>query len=75
MFSATFPEQIQHLAGNYLYNYLFLAVGIVGGACADVEQVFYEVPKFEKRTKLVEIMGDHTSNGNYNLSLINVKIH
>lgn len=56
MFSATFPEEIQHLAGKFLNNYIFVAVGVVGGACTDVEQVFHEVPKFKKREKLVEIL-------------------
>jgi len=56
MFSATFPEEIQRLAGEFLNNYLFLAVGIVGSACSDVEQHFHLVPKFEKRSKLTEII-------------------
>lgn len=56
MFSATFPEEIQHLAGKFLYDYIFVAVGIVGGACADVEQRFYEVGKFKKRQKLLELL-------------------
>ena len=38
MFSATFPEEVQHLAVEFLENYLFLAVGIVGGASSDVTQ-------------------------------------
>lgn len=56
MFSATFPEDIQRLAGKFLNNYLFLAVGIVGSACSDVEQHFHLVPKFEKRPKLTELI-------------------
>jgi superfamily II DNA/RNA helicase len=56
MFSATFPVDIQRLAGKFLYNYLFLAVGIVGSACSDVEQRFYLVPKFEKRPKLTDLL-------------------
>jgi len=56
MFSATFPEEIQRLAGKFLNNYLFLAVGIVGSACSDVEQHFHLVPKFEKRLKLTELI-------------------
>lgn len=52
MFSATFPEEIQRLAGQFLNDYIFLAVGIVGGASADVEQHFFEVTKFKKRGKL-----------------------
>lgn len=58
MFSATFPEDIQRLAGKFLNNYLFLAVGIVGSACSDVEQHFHLVPKFEKRPKLVELISE-----------------
>ncbi|KAJ9592681.1 hypothetical protein L9F63_015653 [Diploptera punctata] len=56
MFSATFPEEIQRLAGQFLHNYLFLAVGIVGSACTDVEQQFHLVTKFEKRPKLTELI-------------------
>ncbi|XP_046403350.1 ATP-dependent RNA helicase vasa-like [Ischnura elegans] len=56
MFSATFPEEIQKLAGKFLHDYIFLAVGIVGGACSDVEQRIYEVTKFEKRKKLVSLL-------------------
>ncbi|KAF5304883.1 hypothetical protein FQR65_LT00767 [Abscondita terminalis] len=56
MFSATFPEEIQHLASKFLQNYIFVAVGIVGSACSDVEQIFYQVDKFKKRNKLVEIL-------------------
>lgn len=52
MFSATFPEDIQTMAMEFLNDYVFLAVGIVGGASADVEQNFVEVTKFKKRNKL-----------------------
>lgn len=52
MFSATFPDDIQHLAGRFLNNYLFVAVGIVGGASSDVDQEFYEVSRYEKQEKL-----------------------
>jgi probable ATP-dependent RNA helicase DDX4 len=61
MFSATFPEDIQRLAGKFLNNYLFLAVGIVGSACSDVEQHFHLVPKFEKRPKLIELIAQEGS--------------
>lgn len=56
MFSATFPEAIQQLACDFLSDYLFVTVGIVGGACADVEQVFYQVAKNQKRSKLQELL-------------------
>lgn len=52
MFSATFPSDIQRLAAAYLRNYIFLTVGIVGGASTDVEQEFIEVSKFKKRSTL-----------------------
>ncbi|XP_004564155.1 putative ATP-dependent RNA helicase DDX4 isoform X2 [Maylandia zebra] len=57
MFSATFPEDIQRLAADFLKtDYLFLAVGIVGGACSDVEQTFVQVTKFAKRDQLLDLL-------------------
>lgn len=56
MFSATFPDEVQHLAKRFLNNYLFVAVGTVGGACTDVEQNFYEVTKGKKKDLLKEIL-------------------
>lgn len=56
MFSATFPEEIQHMAGKFLYNYIFITVGIIGSASTDVEQSFIQVSKFDKRKKLLEIL-------------------
>lgn len=56
MFSATFPETIQIAAGRFLMNYIFVSIGIVGGACSDVEQIVYDVKKYDKRDKLIEIL-------------------
>ncbi|XP_030555953.1 ATP-dependent RNA helicase vasa [Drosophila novamexicana] len=56
MFSATFPEEIQRMAGEFLKNYVFVTIGVVGGACSDVQQTVYEVNKFNKRSKLMEIL-------------------
>ncbi|KAM4710896.1 putative ATP-dependent RNA helicase DDX4 [Anableps anableps] len=57
MFSATYPEDIQRMAADFLKpDYLFLAVGIVGGACSDVEQKFVQVTKFSKREQLLDIL-------------------
>ncbi|KAH8306702.1 hypothetical protein KR044_007184, partial [Drosophila immigrans] len=56
MFSATFPEEIQRLAGEFLKDYIFVTIGIVGGACSDVKQDIFEVNKFSKRSKLMEIL-------------------
>jgi len=58
MFSATFPDDIQTAAQEFLTDYLFLTVGMVGGACSDVEQTFFECAKFDKRDKLEELMKD-----------------
>lgn len=59
MFSATFPVEIQKLAGEFLNDYLFLTVGAVGGANQDVTQTVVDVPQFEKREKLLEILREH----------------
>lgn len=57
MFSATFPDEIQKLAGKFLKDdYAFIAVGIIGGANKDVDQNFYEVPGRDKKPKLMEIL-------------------
>ncbi|XP_051888759.1 probable ATP-dependent RNA helicase DDX4 isoform X2 [Pristis pectinata] len=57
MFSATFPGEIQRLAADFMRSdYLFLAVGQVGGACGDVQQSVLQVDQYSKRNKLVEIL-------------------
>ena len=38
--------------------YLFLTVGLLGGACSDVEQQFHQVEKDNKREKLEELLMD-----------------
>lgn len=58
MFSATFKEEIQKLAADFLQNYLFITVGIVGGACSDVEQKFFEVDRLKKREHLCNILNN-----------------
>jgi probable ATP-dependent RNA helicase DDX4 len=73
MFSATFPEQIQELASMYLKNYLFLTVGIVGGASTDVEQEFIEVTKFKKREMLTDILTQYTSSDDEDRMLVFVE--
>lgn len=45
------------MAGDFLKaDYLFLAVGVVGGACSDVEQTFIQVTKFSKRDQLLDLL-------------------
>uniref|UniRef100_A0A023FH40 RNA helicase n=1 Tax=Amblyomma cajennense TaxID=34607 RepID=A0A023FH40_AMBCJ len=61
MFSATFPEQIQLLAKEFLEDSIFLKVGILGGANSDVKQQVFQVTQFEKRQKLLDILSDEGS--------------
>jgi len=57
MFSATFPSEIQRSAREFLSNYIYLAVGLVGGACTDVRQTFIQtMGTRDKREKLVELL-------------------
>ena len=56
MFSATFPEEIQKLAADFLNDHIFLTVGVVGGTTSDIQQNVIEVTEGEKREKLQEIL-------------------
>lgn len=74
MFSATFPVDIQKLAGQFLHDYIFVTVGIIGGACTDVEQVFFEVDKFKKRNKLLEILREGNEYSEYFVTCTNMNL-
>lgn len=64
MFSATFPDEIQALASKFLNpNYIFVSVGVIGGACSDVTQNIFEVTKYTKRDKLMEILNTEDPSG------------
>ncbi|XP_053787536.1 probable ATP-dependent RNA helicase DDX4 isoform X1 [Vidua chalybeata] len=57
MFSATFPEEVQRLACEFLKtDFLFVVVGHAGGACSDVQQNILQVSQCFKRDKLIEIL-------------------
>lgn len=71
MFSATFPEEIQKLAGEFLNNYVFLTIGKVGSTHSDIEQTVIEVDNASKRDKLVEMLGQE--GGNKNLVFVQTK--
>ena len=43
MFSATFPEEIQRMAGDFMKPYLFITVGMVSSANRDVDQTIQQV--------------------------------
>jgi ATP-dependent RNA helicase DDX3X len=59
MFSATFPKEIQKLAADFLYNYVWICVGRVGAAAETVEQQFRLVKENEKSETLLEILREH----------------
>jgi len=56
MFSATFPKEIQRLAADFLQNYVFLTVGRVGSAAADITQKVEYVEENDKLAFLVRIL-------------------
>jgi len=57
MFSATFASEIQLMATSYLKSdYIFVAVGEIGGACKDVLQTVKEVTKFKKKNALLDVI-------------------
>lgn len=45
-------------------DYLFLAVGVVGGACSDVQQHVIQVTQYSKREQLLDLL---KTTGDYNL--------
>lgn len=63
MFSATFADDVKSLAAKYLHDFIFLTIGVVGGACQDVDQVIHQVPRLEKREKLTEILNAEDPSG------------
>ena len=52
------------MAADFLKkDYLFLAVGVVGGACSDVEQKLVQVTKFSKKDQLLDILKNTGTDG------------
>jgi ATP-dependent RNA helicase DDX3X len=62
MFSATFPSEIQRLAGDFMKNYIFVAVGRVGAASKDVTQKIEFYDQNDKMDALVSFLS-HASEG------------
>eukprot|EP00927_Polykrikos_kofoidii_P008241 TRINITY_DN13414_c0_g1_i1.p1 TRINITY_DN13414_c0_g1~~TRINITY_DN13414_c0_g1_i1.p1 ORF type:complete len:631 (-),score=118.19 TRINITY_DN13414_c0_g1_i1:50-1942(-) len=56
MFSATFAEECQRLAQDYLYDYIWIGVGKIGGAVDTVDQKLVRVHTAKKFEKLIEIL-------------------
>lgn len=63
LFSATFPQEIQRLASDFLSNYIFLAVGRVGSSTDLITQRVEYVPDLDKRGHLVDLLHAQRLNG------------
>ncbi|KAG8372738.1 hypothetical protein BUALT_Bualt12G0098000 [Buddleja alternifolia] len=59
LFSATFPDEIQRLASDFLSNYIFLAAGKVGSSTNLIVQRVEFVPDMDKREHLVNLLRSH----------------
>jgi len=62
MFSATFPEECQKLAADYLYEHVFLGVGVIGGAVNTVKQTLVKVSPENKFDNLIEFLYEFLEN-------------
>jgi len=56
MFSATFPKEIQRLAGSFLSDYIFLAVGREGSTTDLITQKFIRAEENEKPQMLLDLI-------------------
>jgi len=63
MFSATFPRDIQHLARDFLKDYVFLSVGRVGSTSENITQKIEYVEDEDKRSVLLDILHSHAASG------------
>lgn len=59
LFSATLPAEVQQVAKEFMKSrYLFVAVGIVGAAEANVKQIIEEVQGSGKMTRIKELLSE-----------------
>ncbi|KAG0321957.1 DEAD-box ATP-dependent RNA helicase [Dissophora globulifera] len=72
MFSATFPRDIQHLARDFLRDYVFLSVGRVGSTSENITQKIEYVEDEDKRSVLLDILHSQPK-GDMGLTLIFVE--
>lgn len=57
MFSATFPKQIQKLAGDFLSDYVKIVIGEIGQPCKNIDFDFRlteESDKFQELTQIIQ---------------------
>jgi superfamily II DNA/RNA helicase len=56
MFSATFPQDMQRLAADFMQNYIFLKVGRVGSSVNLIIQSVDYITPTEKNTVLLDLI-------------------
>ncbi|KAL3235306.1 ATP-dependent RNA helicase DED1 [Nakaseomyces bracarensis] len=71
MFSATFPHDIQHLARDFLHDYIFLSVGRVGSTSENITQRVLYVENMDKKSALLDLLA--ASNDNLTLIFVETK--
>ncbi|AMD19617.1 HCL534Cp [Eremothecium sinecaudum] len=71
MFSATFPTDIQHLASDFLKDYIFLSVGRVGSTSENITQKVLHVEDIDKRSVLLDLLA--ASDGGLTLVFVETK--
>ncbi|KAF8370232.1 hypothetical protein HHK36_031737 [Tetracentron sinense] len=65
LFSATFPNEIQRLASDFLSNYIFLAVGRVGSSTDLITQRVEFVQDGDKRSYLMDLLYAQRADGTH----------
>ncbi|PIA46705.1 hypothetical protein AQUCO_01500324v1 [Aquilegia coerulea] len=73
LFSATFPDEIQRLASDFLSNYIFLTVGRVGSSTDLIEQRVDFVEDVNKRSHLMDLLRTQRKNGKQALTVVFVE--
>uniref|UniRef100_A0A7N0TZ97 RNA helicase n=1 Tax=Kalanchoe fedtschenkoi TaxID=63787 RepID=A0A7N0TZ97_KALFE len=76
LFSATFPDEIQKLASDFLSNYIFLSVGRVGSSTDLISQKVEHVEDMDKRNRLMDLLQSQRAsgkNGKHSLTLVFVE--
>ncbi|CAL1359236.1 unnamed protein product [Linum trigynum] len=70
LFSATFPDEIQRLASDFLNDYIFLSVGRVGSSTGLISQKVELVQDMDKRSHVMKLLHGQKANGKRDLTLV-----
>jgi ATP-dependent RNA helicase DDX3X len=63
MFSATFAKEVQHLARDFLCDYVYLTVGRVGATAGSITQSLRYVDEFNKYREVCRILEEQIEEG------------